>query len=430
MPIRLASLAQGNGERPIRQTQGRRPEQMQCVEGRSRTMKILIIHASAGAGHTKAAEALFNAVQKSSGVQALIVDALDYTNPFYKKIYQKTYALLVTKFPWAWGFFFWLVDLKFLRKTVKCLRRLVNHLNSRPLERFFRREQFDWVFSTHFFSNEVVASLKRKGVIYPQIVSVVTDFDVHSIWLNDGIDYYTAACDWTKEKFLSFGIPAEKILVSGIPTDERFSKEKDKARLRRQLGLQENIFTVLVATGSFGIGPIEKIIQALEDFQVIVVCGHNKALYERLLTIVPPKQQLIREQSSRYWLAQHDLVKKKPVSRPSFKHGKVCGLVNNMDELMAASDCMVTKPGGLSISEALVSSLPLIFFNAIPGQETRNIQVLKRYGIGISDCTIEGMVRQLKKWNSAPELFKEARENTQKLAKPESVSQILKLIHV
>ena len=362
-------------------------------------MKILIIHASVGAGHTKAAEALFNAAQKSSGVQALIVDALDYTNPFYKKIYQKTYALLVTKFPWAWGFFFWLVDLKFLRATVKGLRRVVNRLNSAPLERFLRQEQFDWVFSTHFFSNEVTASLKRKGVIYPQIVSVVTDFDVHSIWIAEGIDYYTAACDWTKERLLRLGVVKEKIVVSGIPTDQKFSKEKDNARLRAQLGLQENIFTVLVATGSFGIGPIEKIIQALEEFQVIVVCGHNKALYERL-------------------------------SRQSFKHAKICGLVNNMDELMAASDCMVTKPGGLSISEALVSGLPLIFFNAIPGQETSNIQVLKRYGIGVSGCTIEEMAAQLKKWNSAPELFKEAQENTQKLAKPQSASQILELLHV
>ncbi len=329
----------------------------------------------------------------------LIVDALDYTNPFYKKIYQKIYALLVTKFPWAWGFFFWLVDLKFLRKTVKCLRRLVNHLNSRPLELFLRREQFDWVFSTHFFPNEVMASLKRKGVIYPQIVSVVTDFDVHSIWIAEGIDYYTAACDWTQERLLSFGIPKEKIVVSGIPTDQKFSKAKDNVRLRRQLGLQENIFTVLVATGSFGIGPIEKIIQALEEFQVIVVCGHNKALYERL-------------------------------SRQSFQHGKVCGLVNNMDELMAASDCMVTKPGGLSISEALVSGLPLIFFNAIPGQETSNIQVLKRYGIGISDCTIEEMAARLKKLSASPELLREAQQNTQRLAKPESAAQILKLLHV
>ena len=360
-------------------------------------MKILIIHASAGAGHTKAAEALYNAVPKSTDIEALIVDALDYASPFYKKNYQKIYAVLVTKFPWAWGFFFWLVDLKFLRWTVRCLRRLVNHFNSKQLEHFLKTEQFDWVFSTHFFSNEVVAALKRKGVIYPKIVSVVTDFDVHSIWLAEGIDYYTAACDLTKKKLLSLGIPEGKILVSGIPTDKRFSQKKDKARLRRDLGLPENIFTVLVATGSFGIGPIEEIIQTLEGFQTVVVCGHNKALYERL-------------------------------SRQSFQLAKVCPLVNNMDELMAASDCLITKPGGLSISEALVSSLPLIFFNAIPGQETHNIQVLKHYGIGISGCSIAEMAAQLKKLSCSPELLREAQQNTRRLAKPGSVIEILNLI--
>ena len=110
------------------------------------------------------------------------------------------------------------------------------------------------------------------------------------------------------------------------------------------MGLQPDLFTVLVATGSFGIGPIEGIIDVLKGFQVIVVCGHNRDLFRKL--------------SGKYCA----LV-------------KVLGLVDNMHELMAVSDAMVTKPGGLSICEALVSQLPLIFFNAIPGQEIGNIKV-------------------------------------------------------
>ena len=86
-------------------------------------MKILFIHASAGAGHTKAAEALYNTLKDSTDHQAFIVDVLDYTSPFYKKVYQKSYAFLVTKVPWAWGFFFWLVDLPCLRKMVQYFRR-------------------------------------------------------------------------------------------------------------------------------------------------------------------------------------------------------------------------------------------------------------------------------------------------------------------
>ena len=130
---------------------------------------------------------------------------------------------------------------------------------------------------------------------------------------------------------------------------------------------------------------------------MIVVCGYNQAVYEKL-------------------------------SRQSFGLVKVCALVHNMDELMAASDCMITKPGGLSISEALVNGLPLIFFNAIPGQETHNIQVLKRYGIGKSGCTIAEMAGRLQELKSSPELLCEARQNAQRLARPGSVKEILSLI--
>ena len=189
----------------------------------------------------------------------------------------------------------------------------------------------------------------------------------------------------------------EKITVTGIPTDEKFSWRRDKGEMRRKLGLQENIFTVLVATGSFGIGPIEKIIAAIHNIQVIVVCGHNKNLFARL---------------SR---AKKDLV-------------KVFGLVNNMDELMAASDVMVTKPGGLSICEALASHLPMIFFNAIPGQETGNIRVLKAHGVGISDCTIEQIAQKLQEFNSSKEQYAAAVEQTKALARPNAVHDIIKLI--
>ena len=126
----------------------------------------------------------------------------------------------------------------------------------------------------------MASALKRKGRIASRVVTVVTDFDVHKIWIAQGVDVYTVASDWTQEKLKTLGIRA-RIRVCGIPTGEKFHASQDVGLLKKRLGLKENLFTVLMATGSFGIGPIEKIIQALEEFQVIVVCGHNKALYER-----------------------------------------------------------------------------------------------------------------------------------------------------
>lgn len=250
---------------------------------------------------------------------------------------------------------------------------------------------------THFMPTEVAAALKRSGLISSKLITVVTDFDVHKIWIAEGIDMYTAASDWTRGKLENLGISFYKILVSGIPTDEKFSSPVDISELKKKLELREDIFTVLVATGSFGIGPIEDIIYEIKGFQVIVVCGHNKDLFKKL-------------------------------SAKNSRLVHVMGLVDNMHELMAVSDVMVTKPGGLSISEALVSHLPLVFFNAIPGQETGNIRVLKSYGLGISGCSITQIGEQLKKMRSSKDMFLTTLKRTKALARPCAVSDIISLI--
>ena len=257
--------------------------------------------------------------------------------------------------------------------------------------------KFDYIVMTHFMPTEIAAALKRAGRISSKLITVITDFDVHKIWIAKGIDVYAVASDWTRGKLVSIGISPERVLASGIPTDEKFLTLVDISVLKRKLGLQEDIFTVLVATGSFGIGPIEDIISTLKGFQVIVVCGHNAGLFQKL-------------------------------SAKGLKHVHVLGLVDNMHELMAVSDVMVTKPGGLSISEALVSQLPLIFFNAIPGQETGNIKVLKTYGIGISGCSVTQIGEELKKLQTSKDLFLTVFKKTKALARPSAVKDIVSLI--
>jgi processive 1,2-diacylglycerol beta-glucosyltransferase len=359
-------------------------------------MKILIIHASAGAGHRRAAEALRNGFQGSSH-NVTLVDALDYTSPFFKRMYGGMYAFLITKLPAVWGFAFYLIDIPVARPLIRLVRRIYNAINAGKLHQFLIEENFDYIFSTHFLPNEVASALKREGQIRSEIISIITDYDVHSIWLAEGIDHYCVASDWTKKKLLTMGIRENCISITGIPTDPKFALKRDKKILCQAIGSRDDLFTVLVATGSFGIGPIERIIKHLEGFQVLVVCGHNTALYERL-----------KAHAS-------DLI-------------KIFGLVNNMDELMAISNAMVTKPGGLSISEALVSGLPLIFFSAIPGQETHNIRVLKTYGIGISDCSVEEIARELKTLKSSPELYTNMVDKINNLAKPGAVKDIISLL--
>lgn len=360
-------------------------------------MKICVVYATAGAGHRKAAEALYDGLKAHTTFDIVLIDALDYTSKFYKYMYSQSYTFLISKIPWLWAFFFALLDIPVLLPLVRFFRRIHNGINAQVLSDYFIRENFDVIFSTHFFPNEVAAYLKRKGKIKSKIICSITDFDVHSIWVLPGIDCYTVATDWTKEKICKFGIDARTVFPYGIPTHEKFSLIRDIPQLKQKLGLKEDVFTVLIATGSFGIGPIGEIIDRLRNIQVMVVCGHNKNLFDSL------KQR------------QKELV-------------KIHGLVNNMDELMAVSDAMITKPGGLSISEALVNGLPLVFFNAIPGQETNNIKVLKSYGVGISGFPMEEIAQILNQFQSSPEEYRKAQEKAKAIAKPSAVRDIITLL--
>jgi len=360
-------------------------------------MKILVIHATAGAGHKKAAEAIFHGFKARGGIDARLVDALDYTNPFFKKTYPESYSLLVTRLPWAWGMFFAWLDLPWMQPLVRVVRRLYNGFNAQALQKFLIAEQFDAVITTQFLSAEVCAYLKREGKIKSKIICVVTDFDVHHIWVNKGIDCYTAACDYTRDKLIALGVPQNQVFTTGIPTDAKFSLKPDIAALKKKLGVQDGKLTILIATGSFGMGPIEAIMKLLDNYQLLIVCGHNKALYSRL----------------------------KPIAQPN---AHVFGLVDNMDELMSVADVMVTKPGGLSIAEALVKKLPMIFFSAIPGQETNNIKVLSSYEVTPGQCTLLQISETIAQWKANPINLEVLKLRLNELSKPNAVADIISLL--
>ena len=359
-------------------------------------MKILVVHATAGAGHKKAAEAVHQGLV-ADGHNAMLVDALDYTNPFFKITYPASYTLMVTKMPFLWAFFFSTLNIPALQPLVKIVRRIYNGLNAQGLQKFIIDEQFDCIITTQFLSAEVSAYLKRTGKIKSKVICVVTDFDVHRIWVNDGIDIYTGACPFTKDKLIALGVHPDRAFVTGIPTLSQFAKEVDVSQLKAQFKLFPQALTVLVATGSFGMGPIEELIDGLKGYHVMVVCGHNKTLYEKLIPKAGP-----------------------------YVH--IWGLVNNMDELMSVADVMVTKPGGLSIAEALVKKLPMLFFSAIPGQEMQNIFVLKKYGVATDQMTVQQIITTVDDLNASPGQLAKLRAAMEVLAKPSAVKDIISLI--
>ncbi len=318
-------------------------------------MKIIITYASAGAGHFKAAQAVYNYFKEADqSLDLKFVDILDHCSGMFKLIYIKGYSLLINHFPWMWACLFGCTSSRFLWPLTNKLHLMINRLSIRSYARLICKENADLVISTHFLSSQMVSYLKQKGKIKSKLVTVITDFGVHPLWISAGTDSYVVASDITLKLLNGYGIASDKILPIGIPIDAKFNVELSRQALASKFLISADKFTVLILTGSFGLGPIEQIVSKLcSDIQLLVVCANNKRLFNNLVAA-------------------------------NYPNTKIYGFVDNVEELMAVSDLIVTKPGGLSISELLAKELVPVFICPIPGQEEANASVMKDYGIGVS----------------------------------------------
>ena len=227
--------------------------------------KVLILSASVGAGHLRAAEALEKAFKQQSAAEEIKnVDVLDYTNPLFRRLYGKAYLDMVNKMPEVLG---WMYD-SFDKPWQNERRRLaLDRLNTLPFIKLLKEEKPDIAVCTHFLPAEIISWLKAKEQISCPQAIVVTDFDAHALWLCHHFEQYFVALDETKIHLEKLGIPAEKITVSGIPIDPIFAEKKDKSKMREKYGLEKDKLTILVSAGGFGVGNIENLLIALAEIR-------------------------------------------------------------------------------------------------------------------------------------------------------------------
>src|SRR5262245_61261631 len=246
--------------------------------------KVLILSASAGAGHVRAAEALEKAFAQSGAAREVRhIDALNYTNKIFRHLYSQAYLDMVNRMPEVMG---WLYD--HLDKPWKNERRrlALDKLNTRPLVKLLQEYKPDIAVCTHFLPAEILSWLKAKErSACPQAI-VVTDFDVHAMWLCRYYEQYFVALDETRVHMENLGIDPGKLLVTGIPIDPVFSESKDKRAMRLKHGLAPDRTTVLVSSGGFGVGRLEDLFQSLVDIQhpvqIVMLCGRNEELRKKL----------------------------------------------------------------------------------------------------------------------------------------------------
>lgn len=365
-------------------------------------MNILILSAPTGGGHMKAAETLKSYIESNDkDAKVKLIDTLEYINPVINRIVSKGYIFLVRNMNHLYKIFYDYTDRKsfvsiFVTKALVVLsKRLL------PLIKTFKT---DIVITVHPFSTEIISILKEVSLIQVPHICLITDYAAHNTWIKKNVDGYCVACEDMINEMVMRGVKPEIIYPFGIPVSKEFflQGESDEQALLKSLKLKQTK-TVLIMAGSFGVNNIEEIYKSLltieEEFQIIIITGNNKGLYDRVMNI-----------------------------KQSAKKTEMVKYTNEVAKYMGLADILITKPGGLTISEALAANLPMVIFDAIPGQEESNAKFLLRHGMAVSigkgnncNVTIEELLKDGHKLDKLE-------KNCRRFNKEQSCKDIFELI--
>jgi processive 1,2-diacylglycerol beta-glucosyltransferase len=324
--------------------------------------KVLILSASAGTGHVRAAAALEKVFLQQPDVgEVRNVDALRFTNRLFRDFYSKLYIQLVQRAPTILGIVYNSTDEPW--KTDR-MRLMLDRLNTGPLERFIAKFKPDITVCTHFLPAEIISYLISKGKLDARLSIVVTDLDVHAMWLCRTFHRYFVALEESKIHLQNLGLPGDHITVSGIPIDPVFSEIGDRAAMRAENGFDSVRPLFLISGGALGVSPAAGVLDGLARLshpaQAVVICGRNTEMQSEM------------EQRARAIEA----------AQPGLTF-RVLGYTDEMHKWMQMSDLFIGKPGGLTTAESLASGLPMVIVAPIPGQEERNSDHLLEKGIAL-----------------------------------------------
>jgi processive 1,2-diacylglycerol beta-glucosyltransferase len=362
-------------------------------------MRVLIATVTAGGGHLAAAAALeesWKALRPNDVVKC--VDVLEFASNLYRKIYTETYVKVIAHAPELYALVFKKTDNQEQVRKMSGFRRTFARRTNKGFLRHLKLFKPDVVLCTHYLPLEILCHPEDVALgNHPLTACVVTDFEAHTFWLEPPADFYCVATDDTRESLVARGAQRENVAVTGIPISSKFSTRMDALNIRKRYGLRDDMPTLLVLGGGFGMGPVAEILEQLDktegDFQTLVVAGRN--------------EELRRE------LAVNDY------SHPT----RVIGFANNMHELMAVADLIITKPGGLTTSEALALGKPIFILNPIPGQEAANSDFLLARGAAVKINRVDDLPFRLQQLLGSKKILEMARA-AKSLGRPDAAKEI------
>jgi processive 1,2-diacylglycerol beta-glucosyltransferase len=364
--------------------------------------RILIMSASVGSGHNKAAEALARAFRARADVdEVLSDDALEYTNTLHKQFYSKLYEKLSAAAPNFLGWWYETSDDPWRADQVRILLDLPHTL---PMIKFIREWKPDAVVCTHFMPAGVVSHLVAQKKLDAHLSVVVTDYHFHAEWLCRAFHQYFVAQEEDREHMTFLGIPRERTHVTGIPIDPDFGRRMSRPAILRRFGLSGDKPILLLTAGTLGLGPAASVVKRLlempQDFQTVVVCGRNEEL--------------------------RDEVEKQVAG--AAKKFVVLGYTRQMRELMHVASLILSKPGGLTTAEALASGLPMVILDPVGGQEERNAEMLLERGAAIKCSEVTVLPYKLGCLLEDPARLREMARRARATGRPQAAAEIARIV--
>ncbi len=360
--------------------------------------RVLVVSSSAGHGHVMVARALTGGFRKRHPIlDTAHVDALDRSASWFRRSYQWGYVAMADRAPVVWR-----VVYDATNREMSPVGHIAARFGGQRFIRLVERWQPDAVVCTHFLGGELLERKIKKSRIATRLHMVVTDYDVHRMWYWPSVQNYFVASDLVRARLcLRYGVPEDRVHVTGIPVRPQFLRSHDPVAVRARYGLDPDRPIVLFLSGGFAAGPMRQAILGIwmerRDAQILAVCGRNARL-RRAVNRLP---------------------------RPAGATLHALGFVDNVAEIMEVADLVVTKGGGATISECIAMGKPIIVSAAIPGQEERNVHALAEAGAGIWAPTPEEVRWRVSRLLSDPDQLGRMARASRAFAHPDATSEIV-----
>lgn len=320
-------------------------------------MKILILSCNTGQGHNSAASAVAEQLERL-GIECVIEDTFSFLGEKSSDYVSKIYCGMTVKLPWVFESIY-KVSTRISSKKRKSPVYYANCSCAKKIEAYIKENEIDGVITPHIFSTQIMSYLKEKKKLSIPCFAVATDYACTPFWEETMVDYYFIPHLDLMGEFIQKGMPEEKLIATGIPTSEQFQNKKTKEEARRELNLPLDSKVFLIMTGSMGFGDMSSLVAEMTmtyptQARIIIMTGRNEKLQNKL--------------EKQFWRDERVI----PVP-----------FTKQVALYMDGCDVLLTKPGGLTSTEAAVKRLPLILTPPIPGCETHNARFFEEHGLAI-----------------------------------------------